>query len=62
MFTWDKPTGTHSIEKVLNPNGEKNAAVRLAVAMISFEKVILIETPEAIVDILEHLLWALKVE
>lgn len=30
--------------------------------MISFEKVILIETPEAIVDILEHLLWALKVE
>ena len=44
----------------LNPNGEKNAAVRLAGAMMSFEKVILVETPEAIADILEYSLWALK--
>ena len=44
----------------LNPNGEKNAAVRLVGAMMSFEKVILVETPEAIVDILEYSLWALK--
>lgn len=44
----------------LNPNGEKNAAVRLAGAMMSFEKVILIETPEAIADILEYSLWALR--
>ena len=44
----------------LNPNGEKNAAVRLVGAMMSFEKVILVETPEAIADILEYSLWALK--
>ena len=44
----------------LNPNGEKNAAVRLAGAMMSFEKVILVETPEAIADILEYSLWALR--
>ena len=44
----------------LNPNGEKNAAVRLAGAMMSFEKVILVETPEAIADILEYSLWARK--
>ena len=44
----------------LNPNGEKNAAVRLAGAMMSFEKVILVETPETIADILEYSLWALK--
>ena len=44
----------------LNPNGEKNAAVRLAGAMMSFEKVILVETPEAIADILDYSLWALR--
>ena len=44
----------------LNPNGEKNAAVRLAGAMMSFEKVILVETPETIADILEYSLWALR--
>ena len=44
----------------LNPNGEKNAAVRLAGAMRSFEKVILVETPETIADILEYSLWALR--
>ena len=44
----------------LNPNGEKNATVRLAGAMMSFEKVILVETPEAIADILEYSLWALR--
>ena len=44
----------------LNPNGEKNAAVRLAGAMMSFEKVILVETSEAIADILEYSLWALR--
>ena len=44
----------------LNPNGEKNTAVRLAVAMMSFEKVILVETPETIADILEYSLWALR--
>ena len=44
----------------LNPNGEKNAAVRLAGSMMSFDKVILVETPEAIVDILAYSLWTLE--
>ena len=46
----------------LNPNGEKNAVVRLAGVMMSFEKVVLVETPEAIADILDYSLWALKKE
>ena len=34
--------------------------MRLAGAMMSFEKVILVETPETIADILEYSLWALR--